>query len=100
MAPSADAAPSGSQSHTILSLRSSLCSEATPLPVRFRALFSLKHLARPSTGAKSPAAIDALAAAFTSPSALLKHELAYCLGQTGNQAAAPHLTGVLRNLDE
>ncbi len=85
---------------TILNLRQSLCSEDTPLPVRFRALFSLKHLARQSTGAESLAAIDAIAAAFVSPSALLKHELAYCLGQTGNNAAAPYLTTVLEDLQE
>ncbi|KAK3391074.1 armadillo-type protein [Podospora didyma] len=88
-------------SGTILALRESLCSEATPLAVRFRALFSLKHLARQSTDpAQSLAAIDAIAAAFVSPSALLKHELAYCLGQTGNHAAIPHLTAVLEDLQE
>jgi len=85
---------------TILSLRNSLCSEKTPLPLRFRALFSLKHLARQSTSAESEAAIDAIAAAFTSPSALLKHELAYCLGQTANAASVPHLRRVLEDLGE
>ncbi|KAK3987840.1 Deoxyhypusine hydroxylase [Cladorrhinum sp. PSN332] len=87
---------------TIAQLRESLCAESTPLPVRFRALFSLKHLAK-TNDLKSPeslAAIDAIAAAFTSPSALLKHELAYCLGQTGNGAAIPYLTGVLEDLAE
>ncbi|KAK0637255.1 armadillo-type protein [Bombardia bombarda] len=85
---------------TIANLRQSLCSEETPLAVRFRALFSLKHLARHSIGSESLAAIEAIAAAFTSPSALLKHELAYCLGQTANNAAIPHLTQVLEDLDE
>ncbi|KAL2015430.1 hypothetical protein VTK56DRAFT_5508 [Thermocarpiscus australiensis] len=84
---------------TIATLRESLCSEATPLPVRFRALFSLKHLARHAdASAESQAAVDAIAAAFRSPSALLKHELAYCLGQTGRRAAIPHLTAVLEDL--
>jgi deoxyhypusine monooxygenase len=92
-----EVAPSGA---TIAALRESLCSERTPLPVRFRALFSLKHLARQSTGAESVAAIEAIAEAFASPSALLKHELAYCLGQTGNNAAVPHLTAVLEDLKE
>lgn len=87
-------------SATIRSLCDSLCSEATPLPVRFRALFSLKHLARHETGDRALAAIDAIAAAFTSPSALLKHELAYCLGQSANLAAVPHLQRVLANLEE
>ena len=87
---------------TVASLRASLCAESTPLPVRFRALFSLKHVAKTSD-LKSPesmAAIEAIAAAFSSPSALLKHELAYCLGQTGNVAAIPYLTGVLEDLAE
>lgn len=95
---------------TILSLRKSLCDETTPLPIRFRALFSLKHLAKQATegtgetgtdAAAAQAAIDAIAAAFTSPSALLKHELAYCLGQTGNMtAAAPPLRRVLADVEE
>lgn len=85
---------------TVLSLRRTLGSETTPLPLRFRALFSLKHQAKQSTGEESLAAIDAIAAAFTSPSALLKHELAYCLGQTGSAAAVPYLQTVLEDLQE
>lgn len=85
---------------TIKSLRESLCSEATPLPVRFRALFSLKHLATQSQDANAEAAIDAIAAAFASPSALLKHELAYCLGQTRNLYSVPPLRACLADLDE
>lgn len=87
---------------TIAALRTSLTAETTPLPVRFRALFSLKHLARqhPPASAESRAAIDAIAAGFASPSALLKHELAYCLGQTGSGAAIPHLTAVLEDVGE
>lgn len=85
---------------TIATLRESLCSETTPLPVRFRALFSLKHLSTHSDEKNVLAAIDAIAAAFASDSALLKHELAYCLGQSGNLAAAPTLRGVLEDLNE
>ena len=85
---------------TILSLRKSLCAEDSPLPVRFRALFSLKHLATNSADQDALAAIDAIAAAFSSPSALLKHELAYCLGQTGNKASTPYLRQVLEDLEE
>ncbi|KAK3398640.1 Deoxyhypusine hydroxylase [Sordaria brevicollis] len=88
-------------SATIASLRESLCSETTPLPIRFRALFSLKHLAVQNKGTEEAlAAIEAIAAGFASPSALLKHELAYCLGQTGNNAAIPYLTQVLEDLKE
>lgn len=85
---------------TIASLRESLCSETTPLPNRFRALFSLKHLACHETGDEALAAIDAIAAGFASPSALLKHELAYCLGQTANDAAIAPLRTVLADLQE
>ncbi|KAH6607603.1 deohypothetical proteinhypusine hydrohypothetical proteinlase [Trichoderma cornu-damae] len=85
---------------TVASLRQSLCSEDTPLPVRFRALFSLKHVAKTSDAESALAAIEAIAAAFASPSALLKHELAYCLGQTGNDAAIPPLRDVLSDLKE
>merc|ERR1711977_660859 len=89
MAPSATSPPPTSDP-TILALRKTLCSENEPLARRFRALFSLKHLACQS----SVPAIQAIAAAFASPSALLKHELAYCLGQTKDLAA------VLENKDE
>lgn len=87
-------------STTIASLRKSLCSEETPLPVRFRALFSLKHVAKTSDADEALAAIEAIAAAFASPSALLKHEVAYCLGQTGNDAAIAPLRDVLSDLKE
>lgn len=71
------------------------------MAVRFRALFSLKHLAQTSQSPESVvAAIEAIAAAFASPSALLKHELAYCLGQTRNDAAIEPLRNVLSDLEE
>ncbi|KAF2816256.1 Deoxyhypusine hydroxylase [Mytilinidion resinicola] len=85
----------------VFALRKVLTSESAPLAHRFRALFSLKHLASlsPPTPQTRPA-IDAIAAAFTSPSALLKHELAYCLGQSRNDAAVPYLRTVLEDRDE
>lgn len=84
---------------TILTLRKTLTTESAPLALRFRALFSLKHLAcKPEP--EAVVAIHAIAAAFASPSALLKHELAYCLGQTRNLAAVPFLRDVLENADE
>jgi deoxyhypusine monooxygenase len=85
----------------IASLRTILTSETQPLARRFRALFSLKHLAsaNPPTDQTLPA-IEAIAAALTSPSALLKHELAYCLGQTRNHAAVTHLQNVLKDVQE
>lgn len=84
--------------YAISSLRETLVSENVPLARRFRALFSLKHFAciQPSTP-QSLCAIQAIANAFSSPSALLKHELAYCLGQTKNLAAVPYLRRVLND---
>ena len=86
---------------TIKELRKTLTSESASLARRFRALFSLKHIAcsKPPTEQTIPA-IQAIAAAFSSPSALLKHELAYCLGQTKNENAVPFLRAVLENRDE
>lgn len=85
---------------TVLTLRKALGSETVPLARRFRALFSLKHLACQPASSQTTAAIQAIAAAFTSPSALLKHELAYCLGQTKNLEAVPFLRRVLEDRNE
>jgi deoxyhypusine monooxygenase len=88
---------------TIATLRGILLSGTAPLARRFRALFSLKHLAsRAPPTPESLAAVAAIAAALVpSASALLKHELAYCLGQTGSrEAAAPHLRRVLADAGE
>ncbi|KAI9797427.1 MAG: deoxyhypusine hydroxylase [Piccolia ochrophora] len=104
MAPSATtpgSTPGTGDDPTILSLRKTLTSEQTPLARRFRALFSLKHYASldPPTVQTVPA-IEAIAAAFPTPSSLLKHELAYCLGQTRNDAAIPFLRARLKDAAE
>ena len=85
----------------IAPLRDALINESTPLAVRFRCLFSLKHHAslNPPDVTTIPA-IEAIAEAFKSPSALLKHELAYCLGQSKNLAAVPFLQQVLNDRQE
>lgn len=44
--------------------------------------------------------MDAIGDAFATPSALLKHELAYCLGQTRNLYAVPPLRACLSDLKE
>lgn len=97
---SQESAPAIDSTSTILALRKALTSETIPLARRFRALFSLKHLACQPPSSQSTAAIEAIAAAFPSPSALLKHELAYCLGQTKNLEAVPYLRTVLEDRDE
>jgi deoxyhypusine monooxygenase len=89
------------QDTQVPTLRKIVTSESEPLARRFRALFSLKHLAslQPPNEQTVPA-IEAIAAAFSSPSALLKHELAYCLGQSGHDAAIAPLRGVLEDKAE
>ncbi|KAM5230472.1 deoxyhypusine hydroxylase isoform 2-T3 [Hipposideros larvatus] len=61
-----------------------------PLQARFRALFTLRGLG-------GPAAIIWISRAFSDDSALLKHELAYCLGQMQDRRAIPVLVDVLRD---
>ena len=61
---------------------------ARPLKERFRALFTLKNIG----GHES---IDCISKAFSDKSALLKHEVAYCLGQMGDPKAVPILKSVL-----
>ncbi|XP_069007139.1 deoxyhypusine hydroxylase [Embiotoca jacksoni] len=63
------------------------------LTQRFRALFTLRSLG----GAE---AIEWIGKAFDDESALLKHELAYCLGQMQDRRAVPTLTAVLRDTQQ
>ncbi|XP_037824181.1 deoxyhypusine hydroxylase-like [Lucilia sericata] len=64
-----------------------------PLKERFRALFTLKNIG----GAE---AIDEISRGFEDDSALLKHELAYCLGQMQDKKALGILTKVLEDVNQ
>ncbi|KAF5289713.1 hypothetical protein FQA39_LY03630 [Lamprigera yunnana] len=64
-----------------------------PLKERFRALFTLKNI-----GAST--ALECISACFSDSSALLKHELAYCLGQMQNKEAISILINVLQDLNQ
>ncbi|VDN55272.1 unnamed protein product [Dracunculus medinensis] len=57
---------------------------------RYRALFVLRNLA-------DDRAVHWMAKCFDDTSALLKHEVAYCLGQTNNLTALPILKTVLQD---
>lgn len=71
------------------------------LPNRFSALFNLKTVsAESSDKAEAEQAIDYIAECFKDSSELLKHEVAYVLGQTKNLHAAPHLRHVLEDNDQ
>jgi deoxyhypusine monooxygenase len=74
---------------TVLALRTILTTE------------TLKHLAAlsPPTDQSQPA-LEAIAAALVSPSALLKHELAYCLGQSGKPEAVRFLEACVEDRAE
>eukprot|EP00088_Acartia_fossae_P054111 TRINITY_DN6190_c0_g1_i1.p1 TRINITY_DN6190_c0_g1~~TRINITY_DN6190_c0_g1_i1.p1 ORF type:complete len:299 (-),score=76.93 TRINITY_DN6190_c0_g1_i1:291-1187(-) len=67
-----------------------LLNTSRPLKERFRALFTLKNI-----GGKE--SIDWIAKGFEDSSALLKHEIAYCLGQLQDPAAIPILVKVLQD---
>lgn len=60
---------------------------------RFRALFTLRNIG-------GPEAIGWISKGFGDESALLKHELAYCLGQMQDARAIPTLTAVLKDRDQ
>ena len=89
---SVDPAPP-SEGSTVENLRASLCDEKERMFQRMRALFALRNI-----GGK--AAVESLAAAFESSSALLKHEIAYVLGQMQDDHAVPHLISRLEDLGE
>lgn len=77
----------------ILAIGGVLNDSARPLKERFRALFTLKNIG-------GATAIDQIHVCFKDPSALLKHELAYCLGQMRDPAAISILTDVLEDLSQ
>ena len=89
---SVDPAPA-SDGLAVGNLRASLCDEDERMFQRMRALFALRNI-----GGKD--SVDALAAAFDSSSALLKHEIAYVLGQMQDDHAVPHLIRRLEDLEE
>ena len=60
---------------------------------RMRALFALRNI-----GGKD--AVEALAAAYSSKSALLKHEIAYVMGQMQDAHAVPYLIERLEDMEE
>ena len=80
---SVDPAPPSKISETD-ELKVILCNENERMFQRMRALFALRN-----KGGND--AVDALCAAFDSDSALLKHEIAYVLGQMQNSHAVPML---------
>lgn len=78
---------------TVAKLGEQFIDQDVPLAKRWRILFTLRNI----NGEK---AIDAIAKGFSDPSALLKHEIAYVMGQMQNEHAVPILIRVLDDKDE
>lgn len=64
-----------------------------PLKERFRALFTLRNLG-------GELSIRCIESCFSDESALLKHELAYCLGQMQDSKANPILVRILQDVTQ
>jgi len=89
---SVDPAPA-SEILSVPSLRQTICDENERMFQRMRALFALRNIGGVD-------AVEALAAAYSSKSALLKHEIAYVMGQMQDPAAVPHLINRLEDRGE
>lgn len=85
---SVDPAPAFSPGPSVQQLERLLLNEDCPIFDRYRAMFSLRNIG-------GEAAVHALAASFESQSALLKHEVAYVLGQMQHRQAVPILRSVI-----
>jgi len=83
--------PPGSKS--IPELEKTLLDETEEMWTRYRALFSLRDLS-------TDIAVETICKAFTTKSALLRHEIAFVLGQMMNRTALPALNKVLLNTEE
>ena len=81
------------QEKEIISIGKVLNDQNRPLKERFRALFTLKNIG-------GSLAINQIKKGFDDPSALLKHELAYCLGQMQDSSAIPILVNVLKDVNQ
>uniref|UniRef100_A0A0E0F9R4 Deoxyhypusine hydroxylase n=1 Tax=Oryza meridionalis TaxID=40149 RepID=A0A0E0F9R4_9ORYZ len=90
---SVDPALPAKQGLSVHQLREILLNEQESMYERYAALFALRN-------DSGDAAVSAIVAALGAKSALLKHEVAYVLGQLQNKAASDALSTVLKNVDE
>ncbi len=77
----------------VADLRAQLLDGTLKMFERMRAVFALRNIG-------GDEAVDALGAAFADPSALLRHELAYVMGQMSDPHAIPVLIERLSDPDE
>eukprot|EP00262_Sarcandra_glabra_P017094 TRINITY_DN574_c0_g1_i1.p1 TRINITY_DN574_c0_g1~~TRINITY_DN574_c0_g1_i1.p1 ORF type:complete len:314 (+),score=69.15 TRINITY_DN574_c0_g1_i1:164-1105(+) len=90
---SVDPATPSSFCSSIEQLREVLLNEEKGMYERYAALFALRN----HGGDK---AIGAIIASLSAKSALLRHEVAYVLGQLQNKAASAALSEIIRNINE
>ncbi|MHB8633104.1 MAG: HEAT repeat domain-containing protein [Thermoplasmatota archaeon] len=90
---SVDPAPPRAGGEPTAALRAALLDASRPMFERMRCVFTLRN-----RGGKE--AVEALTACFGDPSALLRHEVAYVLGQMGDEHAIPALTKTLEDAGE
>lgn len=90
---SVDPTAAASLDRPLVELESCLLDEDQEMYTRYEAMFALRNLG-------SPEAVEALCKAFQCSSALLKHEVAFVLGQMQNTRATDTLRVVLENVDE
>jgi len=79
--------------NTITKIGAILNDQSKGMAERFRALFTLRNI-------KGEASIREISRCFSDPSALLKHECAYCLGQMQDISAGSVLISVLEDLNQ
>lgn len=89
---SVDPAPPA-QAGKVSAWQTTLCDEQQPMFQRMRAVFALRNH-------RTDEAVAALCKGFDSNSALLRHELAYVLGQMQNKHALPALVQRLEDENE
>eukprot|EP00268_Persea_americana_P042842 TRINITY_DN42924_c0_g1_i1.p1 TRINITY_DN42924_c0_g1~~TRINITY_DN42924_c0_g1_i1.p1 ORF type:complete len:316 (+),score=98.08 TRINITY_DN42924_c0_g1_i1:260-1207(+) len=90
---SVDPAKPASHTSSVDQLREVLLNEEKGMYERYAALFALRNQGE-------DAAVNAIIASLGAGSALLRHEVAYVLGQLQNKAASATLSEVLRNVNE
>lgn len=77
----------------VAQLRATVTDPSVAMFQRMRCVFTLRNMG-------GPAAVEALAACFDDPSALLRHEVAYVMGQMQDPHAVPFLTRTLEKPNE
>lgn len=90
---SVDPAVAASSSSSVAEMRKVLLDENEKMPERYAALFGLRNRG-------SPEAVDAIVASLQCESALLKHEVAYVLGQLQDKASTEALVTTLKDATE